>query len=315
MPLGVSQLFEYVSTAKRILLAGAGGGCDVYCGIPLYLALREQGASVHLANLSFANLSLSTKIFPSLYEVRANDDGRDYSPERYLAQWLHSREIDMPVYGFSRVGAKPIIDAYRFLVEYLELDAIILVDGGTDSLMRGDEFHLATPEEDITSIIAASETNVDRKALVCTAFGVDAFHGICHAHFLENVAYFMKNGGYLGTFSMDPDMPEVKAYLDAVRYLCDCQPHHHSIVNTSTASAIEGFYGDYHRSHRTAGSRLWINPLMTLCWTFELDAVAKRIMYQRDIAKTESYVELSATIETFRAKNHEKRREFMDIPV
>ncbi len=314
MPLGHSRLFDYLSGAPRILVAGAGGGCDVYCGLPIYLALRERGAEVHLANLSFADLSRSERIGEALFEVRASDEGPEYAPELHLARWLGHRGIEAPVHAFARVGLRPIADGYRELVERLRLDAIVLVDGGTDSLMRGDEFHLGTPEEDVASLVAVSGTKPSRKALVCTAFGVDAFHGICHAQFLENIAHYAQHGGYLGAFSMDAELDEVQAYLEAVRDLCARQPRVESIVNTSVASAIEGFYGDYHRSHRTAGAKLWINPLMALAWSFELEAVASRLLYRDAIAETRTYEELDEAIRQFRAKIYSRRRPFEEIP-
>lgn len=316
MPLGQSRLLEHLDGANRILVAGAGGGCDVYCGLPLYLALREQGRDVHLASLSFANLSKHEPLADALWLVRSGDpDGSStYAPELHLARWLGSRGIHAPVYAFERVGARPIREAYAVLAERLDLDAIVLVDGGTDSLMRGDEFDLATPEEDVASILGAAATGVERSALVCTAFGVDAYHGICHAHFLENVAALSREDAYLGAFSLDPRDAEVDAYLDAVHDLCERQPHH-SIVNTSLASAIEGHYGDYHRSHRTAGSRLWINPLMSLYWAFELAAVANRVLYADAIASTDTFEELHHAIGRFRAKAYETKRKFEKIEV
>jgi hypothetical protein len=50
-------LFERVASAERVLIAGAGGGFDVFAGLPLYFALRAAGKQVHLANLSFTPLS------------------------------------------------------------------------------------------------------------------------------------------------------------------------------------------------------------------------------------------------------------------
>lgn len=315
MALGESRLFDHLSGSKRILLAGAGGGCDVYCAIPLYLALRERGAEVHLGNLTFANLSRSEQLAEALHVVRASDDtSSEYAPEHHLASWLATRGIDAPVYGFGRVGVRPLSRAYEELVSRLSIDAIVLVDGGTDALMRGDEFHLATPEEDVASILAASATNASRKALMCTAFGVDSFHGICHAQFLENVAELSREGAYLGAFSFDAALPEVQAYLEAVKDLCARQPRQESVVNTSMASAIEGHYGDHHRSHRTAGSKLWISPLMALAWCFELGAVANRIQYRDPIADTDTYVELSAAIGEHRARIFHRRRPFEEIP-
>lgn len=310
MPLGKTRLFDHLEGAERILVAGAGGGCDIYCGLPLYFALRQRGADVHLGNLSFADLSRSEPLGRALRLVRADDDGGEYAPELQLARWLAGRGISAGVYAFERVGVRPLADGYRALAERLGLDAVVLVDGGTDALMRGDEFNLATPEEDIASILAVAELRVQRKALVCTAFGVDAYHGICHAQFLENVSHYMKRGGYLGVFSMDAELPEVRAYVDAVRHLGERQ----SIVNTSVVSAIEGFYGDHHSSPRTAGTKLWINPLMALCWAFELDAVAERVLYRDAILHTRTYEELTAAIRRFRARIYERRRPFEAIP-
>ena len=75
MPIGRSRLLERLAGAKRILIAGAGGGCDVYCGLPLYLSLREAGAEVHLANLTFADVTGSEAIGEALHAVRAGDAG------------------------------------------------------------------------------------------------------------------------------------------------------------------------------------------------------------------------------------------------
>ena len=44
------------------------------------------------------------------------------------------------------------------------------------------------------------------------------------------------------------------------------------------ANNVEGRYGDYHATDRTAGSVLWINPLMSLCWCFDLGAVGEQIL-------------------------------------
>jgi hypothetical protein len=45
-------LFAALGDAQRILVVGAGGGFDIYGGIPLALALRDRGAEVVLANLT-----------------------------------------------------------------------------------------------------------------------------------------------------------------------------------------------------------------------------------------------------------------------
>lgn len=52
----------------------------------------------------------------------------------------------------SRNACIPVFKAYQALVKQLNIDTIVLVDGGTDSLMRGDEEQLGSPHEDMCSI-------------------------------------------------------------------------------------------------------------------------------------------------------------------
>lgn len=48
--------FEALGDAKRVLIAGAGGGFDVYAGLPLGLSLMNEGRTVYLGSLSIVNL-------------------------------------------------------------------------------------------------------------------------------------------------------------------------------------------------------------------------------------------------------------------
>ena len=52
--------FTALEPCRRVLLAGAGGGFDIFCGLPLYFGLRGAGKEVFLANLSFTRLEDST---------------------------------------------------------------------------------------------------------------------------------------------------------------------------------------------------------------------------------------------------------------
>ena len=214
----------------------------------------------------------------------------------------------MPIYCFSRTGPKWLAEAYRLLVELHKIDTIILVDGGTDSLMRGDEEDLGTPQEDMTSIAAVNQVQAARKMLVCLGFGIDAFHGVCHAHVLEGVAELIHTGGYLGAFSLMQEMPEVQRFREATEYALKQMPDRQSIVCTSVLSALEGRFGDFHRTDRTSGSRLFINPLMALYWCFRLEQVASRVLYLEGMRDIASWAELEAHIFSFHAAQQARRR-------
>lgn len=182
------------------------------------------------------------------------------------------------------------------------MDAVILVDGGTDSLMRGDEPGMGTPQEDMASLAAVSRLDdVPTKLLVCLGFGVDTFHGVCHAYYLKAVADLIKSGGFLGAWSLTREMPEVELSRQASEWVRRAMPHHPSIVSGSIASAIAGEFGNYHETQRTEGSRLFINPLMSLYWAFRVDAVVQRNLYLDTLRETNTYAELSLAISRFRA--------------
>jgi hypothetical protein len=155
--------FAELEKTNNILIAGAGGGFDIFCGLPMYFALKNAGKQVLLANLSFSQIYASTgnHLLYSLVEVDANTKSLlPYFPEIHLARWLAIRDEPTPIYCIARSGTVPVRDAYKAMVEQHNIDTIILVDGGTDSLMRGDEAGLGTPEEDIASIAAVDQLDV-----------------------------------------------------------------------------------------------------------------------------------------------------------
>jgi hypothetical protein len=162
--------------------------------------LRTLGKQVFLAKLSFTWLgdSDAPQLTRALYQVESTTSGPDlYFPERTLARFLSRRGENVSVYGFEKLGVAPVREGYAHLVQSLGLDAIVLVDGGTDILLRGDEEGLGTPAEDMTSLAAVAALDVPTRIVACVGFGVDAFHGVCHANWLENVAALASRGRIL----------------------------------------------------------------------------------------------------------------------
>jgi len=139
--LASPPLFAALEPARRVLLAGAGGGFDVYAGLPLALALWDRGVEVHLANLSFAPLELVPPgrwLEPNVAAVTPDVARRvSYFPELALAHWLAGQGLPSTVCGLRRTGVQPLRAAYRNIVSSLGgVDAIVLIDGGTDILLR-----------------------------------------------------------------------------------------------------------------------------------------------------------------------------------
>src|SRR5262245_49624549 len=166
--------FTELEESRTVLLAGAGGGFDIFSGLPLYFGLRAAGKKVHLANLSFSHLdgAAGRRLHPAAVEVTADSQvTASYFPEYHLSRWFREQGQEVPIYCFERTGYGPLVAAYREVTRHLQIDTILLVDGGTDSLMRGDESGLGTPEEDMASIAAVDDVDdvddveVERKLL------------------------------------------------------------------------------------------------------------------------------------------------------
>ncbi|WP_222932677.1 DUF1152 domain-containing protein [Nocardia yunnanensis] len=271
---------------------------------------------MHLANLSFGELEQLAPedwLAPGVAKVGPTSIGSgEYFPERTLARWLESQHLPPVVYAFPTVGVRPLRDAYRELVRHLDIDAIVLVDGGTDILMRGDESGIGTPEEDMASLAAVAGIEGVERVVVCLGFGIDAYHGVCHAHVLENLAALDRAGGYLGALSIPSDSVEARSYLDAVAHARAETPGRTSIVNGQIAAALRGEFGNVAVSDEIAGSELFVNSLMCVYFAVDLAVLAASVHYLDCLADTETGFDVHVVIDRFR--NAVTRRARRAIP-
>jgi hypothetical protein len=267
-----------------------GGGFDVFCGLPIYFELKRLGHKPHLASFSFADVEgvqHGIRLSKTLVGITADPPQiYPYFPEFHLARWFKEKHDEAEtVWCFHKTGAFPLLENYRLLTEHLSIDGILLIDGGVDSLMRGDEAEKGTLIEDATSLFAVNElTGVGTRLLACVALGAE--EDITYTHVLENMAALTQSGGFLGACALLPQMESYQAFEDAVLYV-QGQPHHDpSVINSSLISAVRGHYGDYHLTEKTKGSRLWISLLMSLYWFFDLEAVARRSLFLPQLKDT-----------------------------
>eukprot|EP00483_Globobulimina_turgida_P003533 UN03539 len=175
-----------IKNSKRILLSGCGGGFDIYQGIPLYFTLIHVGYEVFLANYTFTDCE-NEPSFEKWYDKNDKDPlvivvsadkvdyfqsvkSKNYFPEYYLSLYFKEKQnLDVPVYTFPHFGYKPLCAAYEMLVDKLNIDTVIAIDGGTDSLMKGNECGVGTVEEDYNSIFSVEnikKQNVTNKFLI-----------------------------------------------------------------------------------------------------------------------------------------------------
>jgi hypothetical protein len=272
---------------QNILIAGAGGGFDILAGLPLYAHLKNAGKNVHLANYSFVDVNLADML---------NDDGEmlldgliygtrgpvtrqtPYFPEGYLAQWFAQEQgEDVTIWMIAKEGVREVRRAYRKLIDHLKIDAIILCDGGVDSLMRGNEEAPGTLIEDTITITAvAALEEVPTKLLVAIGIGTEVEEGLCHHHFLENVAALAKEGGYYGSCALLPQMPVFKLYEEAAHYVFTLPNHKLSHIHPRIIPAVWGEFDNFNWLDDPRQPHIFVSPLMSLYWCFDVEAVRRR---------------------------------------
>ena len=276
-------IIDELAKCKNLLIAGMGGGFDIFCGLPIYFELKKCGQNVHLANFSFSDIENARhgiRLSSTLVGITFDSQNiYPYFPEVYLAEWFKiNQKEDATIWCFQKTGASPLTENYKILAKHLSLDGILLVDGGVDSLMRGDEAEKGTIIEDATSLFAVNElTHIKNRYVVCTGLGAE--RDITYAHVFENIAAITKEGGFLGACSLTPSMQAYQDFESAVLHVQSKPFHDPSVINSSIISAVRGNYGDYHLTEKTKGSHLWISPLMALYWFFDFDVVVKRNLF------------------------------------
>jgi hypothetical protein len=297
---------------KKVLVSGAGGGFDVVAGLGIALALREQGHEVHLGNLSFTKLG-AVKGGEWLDDVVLRVDDRcspadSYAPEVWLSEWWQG-----PVHCFRVAGCRQLTAGYRLLAERLGLDGIVLVDGGVDAFLRGDEFSLGTPTWDHLSLAAASSLELPLKVAACVGFGAEQRDKICHAQALHRFADLTREGAFLGVESLIARTKIGRLWGEAVDHIHARQgPLKQSVVVDSIRAAMRGEYGEMSVNARTQQTPLWISPLMALCWYFDLDAVARAKPYLAALRETETVEEGSRLINDYNERHRTPRE---SIPI
>ncbi|MFH0899010.1 MAG: DUF1152 domain-containing protein [Pseudomonadota bacterium] len=287
--------------ARRILFAGCGGGYDILGAVPLLVELMDGQRELHLANLSFCYLNglegaRQNPEHPNLYEIpESAATEASYCPEAWLARWVQQRlGLKLSVWGFDKTGVRPLLAAYRYLARLLRLDAIVLVDGGIDSLLRGDESSLGTPAEDLASLAAVNALDVPSKMLACVGLGAESRDGICHAQVFDRIAEIARHDGYLGSAALVAQTRAGQLYRDAIEWIFENQArerrsHIHRVV---LAAMLGGSGAD--------GPHIWLSPLLSQYWFFDLGVVARTHLFLDDLLATDTIWEVTARIEGIR---------------
>jgi hypothetical protein len=308
-----ARLDDHLGSARRVLLAGCGGGYDVLGAVPLAHQLRARGVAVELASLSFSYLNgldaACDREHPNMYAVGAGAATEAvYCPEAWLAKWLDEEYGGAHVvWSFNKTGVRPLARAYQALVARLGIDAIVLVDGGIDAVLRGDETSLGTPAEDLTSLAAVTGVATIPIVLACVGMSAELRDGIVHAQVFERMAELARANAYLGASALVPGTAACDAYVRAVEYVFAGQMHQkRSHVHSVITRSLGGEFG-------AKAPHVWLSPLASMYWYVDARVAAHSHIFLEELRDTESIWDVVARIEAVRSQV--KVRERCAIPL
>ena len=146
---------------RTVMLCGCGGGFDFVHSMVLYPELKRLGKSVVIGSYSFGTPQEIGGDAPVMFDVdgvtakrvsAASVPHPYYGPEVHVCSFLDDRyPEDAPHHAYAyyaRAFTVPLLrQLYQQLVKQHSIDGIVLFDGGSDSLMVGDEEGLGDPIE------------------------------------------------------------------------------------------------------------------------------------------------------------------------
>jgi hypothetical protein len=279
---------------KTVLLCGCGGGFDFLHGLTLLPELARLGKRVIIGSYSFGEphrITAAPTVFDlgegaivKLVTARSVPDPH-YGPEVHLCAFLDAEQPEHAPHSiyayYARAFTVPKLRTlYRELVARHSVDAVILFDGGSDSLMVGDEEGLGDPIEDAVSVATVAELErPSLKILVSIGLGADRFNQVSDAASLRAIAELTAAGGFLGAVSLEQASPGFAFYKRGIEQIYSRQTFR-SALTGFIISAAEGHYGSQvvppilQSRVRPGGFFIW--PLMAMLFSFDVQAVAKR---------------------------------------
>jgi hypothetical protein len=319
-------------SVKTVMLCGCGGGFDFVHSLVLYPELKRLGKSVVIGSYSFGDPNQIIGDAETIFDrgaavakrvTGASEPDPYYGPEVHVCSYLDSLYPGLAphsVYAYyARAFSVPLLrQLYEQLVRAHAIDAIVIVDGGSDSLMAGDEEGLGDPIEDAVSVttVASLDPRIV-KILVNIGLGTDRYNHVSDAASLRAIAELTQVGGFLGAVSLEPSNPGYRFYRDCLEHIYRCQGFR-SVLAGTIASAIEGWFGSDVVppviQGRVNEGELFLWPLMAVLWAFDVNRVAERSLIAQWIVDCPSVRECNNAFLAARAKLGAGLRDVENLP-
>jgi len=286
----------FKSMPKRILLFGVGGGGDVVSAAMLGLWLRRYGFKTFIGAVAWERFVIDPLPGPlpfnTFYNIkRISDNVIAVTKDTFVIRG--SRKIKPQVAYVSEVINEYVyvidlwsgVNGYRTgiskLIDYLGIDAIIIVDVGGDILATGNEDNLWSPLADSMGLACFNSFNNS----VLAVHGLGADGELDPDYLLSRISLIAREGGLLGAKGLT---------LYEARLLEKILSKAISEASKIPLLAYKGFYGEY--PVRKGTRQVYVTPLQTITFFLDIHIVYKHSPMASIIDNTDSLEEANSKL-------------------
>lgn len=280
---------------KTAIIAGCGGGYDIFGGLIKYHQLKDTHRLI-LCNLSFTSPFLlrdhCEEIIPKCFKVTPEGDLKINS-KIYCPEYLLAKELQIPVYvmcGYDTV--EEIRNFYLHLLREVTIDEIYLVDGGCDVLLTGTESELGTPVKNMMHLKAILDLPISTKIVCAVGLNVDCGHGVVESELEERLSKTKFESRLLTL-----DEEDCKFYYNTFN---KCNPRN-SIVHSLVCSSLEDSYGyviPKHLQKRISEAKVNVSDLTRLFIECDMNELSIEIVYLDKITDTMTSDEVDSLMDS-----------------
>jgi len=292
-----------------VLLAGIGGGYDVFTGLPIMDRLTKQYVLVNTS-------------------PKQDFHYRESTPEDHPECMIGYKYNILACYTVGRHGVGLTKKAYQEIIDKHKVDTILAVDGGVDSLSRGDEKDSGTILEDFVGLTALNDVRLAQhghcgygddkvKILCCAGFGTETEENLNHYRTLENMSALAAAGGFLGSFSLTSDMKEFAEYVAVCeKTWADNRKSH---IQTKIISSAQGRFG-HNNAYDDIDARVldstgvtFLSLLTSIYWFFDLETVVQRNLLIPSLRQGNTFADSRVLLRQFLATQKLRSREVIPL--
>lgn len=286
-----------------VFLTGCGGGFDFVHGLCLIPELKRLNKEIIIGSYSFGdpNEIHAEKVnFNKPITVKkvfaSSKCSQSYCPEVAICAYLDQEFPDSSPHSIYAYYARDftVIDLqalHNFFISTHSINCVILIDGGSDSLMKGNESGLGDPIEDSVSIASVSALQVPLKLLLTIGLGTDRYNCVSDASSLRAISELTELGGFKGSLSLEKGNPCFEFYAKGLEFIYQHQ-NFRSVLAGSITAATLGYWGDQRLPGNVLGrverGSLFLWPLMSFIWAFDVNIVEERSLITKWIKNAES---------------------------